>query len=714
MDVFSPRQSAFRGYVQCFTYSPRVIQYKDLENFFEIHQPHLYSILREAIEYFKHVRFFISVKVKLYKLGEEDLREVHFTSKCERVWANGMLEFALESAISKITGALEIYNNMGSGLLFGSVMEATLHIGKFKPYRGGLGGILPEKIKKKRAILNVKSPKNHCFTFAILAGLFPKPQNAERYTSYIKHLKTLVDIPSYPVKLEDIPKFEKANSITINVFGYEREEVFPLKISQENYPREVNLFLHQNHYYLIKDFNRLASKFKNQNVCLNCMYGFKTRDLLEGHRAQCKTHGFQKVSYPEPDDAFITFNKFSSRFKQNFVFYCDFESILEPINHSRHYSEHIPCSYSYVIVDSESNVIFRDGPYVGRDCVEKFLASVWDKVKELKQILNTCAPMELTPEQEQSFQDATHCHICHQIIEGTKVRDHSHYNPRNLNGTFCVDKLLPGEYRGAAHVSCNFKFHNNSKFRVFFHNLKNYDLHHIIKSPFLKGKKIDVIPLSIEKYLSLFCEDVIFLDSYQFLSASLETLAATLPTSELKVLTACLPKHVELFSKKGYFPYEWLDNFTKFNETKLPPIEAFTSSLTNTTLTQEQYAFAQHVWEATECKTMKDFHNFYLLSDVLLLTDIFQYFRNLCMNFYEIDPVLSFSLPGVTWDAALKKTKVTLQLFSEPAMHLMVESGIRGGVAMIGKRSAKANHSQLSTFNPELPQSHLLYLDAGK
>ena len=90
------------------------------------------------------------------------------------------------------------------------------------------------------------------------------------------------------------------------------------------------------------------------------------------------------------------------------------------------------------------------------------------------------------------------------------------------------------------------------------------------------------------------------------------------------------------------------------------------------------------------------------LSDVLLLlADIFENFRNICMNHYGFDPAWYFSAPGFAWDAALKITKVHLELLSNPDMLLMIESGIRGGIATISHRHAKANNEYMGTeFDP--------------
>ena len=88
---------------------------------------------------------------------------------------------------------------------------------------------------------------------------------------------------------------------------------------------------------------------------------------------------------------------------------------------------------------------------------------------------------------------------------------------------------------------------------------------------------------------------------------------------------------------------------------------------------------------------MKDYHKLYNLSDVLLLADIFENFRSIYMNHYGLDPAWHFSAPGFAWDATLKFTKIQLELLSDPDMLLMNESGIRGGIATISHRHAKAN-----------------------
>ena len=84
----------------------------------------------------------------------------------------------------------------------------------------------------------------------------------------------------------------------------------------------------------------------------------------------------------------------------------------------------------------------------------------------------------------------------------------------------------------------------------------------------------------------------------------------------------------------------------KLDETSLPPKEAFYSKLTSEGTTDEDYQHAHAVWNEFNNESMKDYHNLYNLSDVLLLADIFNNVRNICMNHYGLDPAWYLSAPA--------------------------------------------------------------------
>ena len=118
----------------------------------------------------------------------------------------------------------------------------------------------------------------------------------------------------------------------------------------------------------------------------------------------------------------------------------------------------------------------------------------------------------------------------------------------------------------------------------------------------------------------------------------------------------------------------------------------FISKLTGEDIPDKDYQHAHTVWKEFNIWTMQDYHNLYNLSDVLLLADVFENFRTICINHYGLYPAWYFSAPGLAWDADLKITKVQFELLSDSDMLLMIETGIRGGIATISHRYAKANN----------------------
>ena len=157
-----------------------------------------------------------------------------------------------------------------------------------------------------------------------------------------------------------------------------------------------------------------------------------------------------------------------------------------------------------------------------------------------------------------------------------------------------------------------------------------------------------------------------------------------------------------------------MNNWEKFNEEVLPPIENFANTLRQDTCSEEDYTHATKVWKIFKCKTLQDYHDLYLKTDVLLLADIFETFRKFGRENYRLDPAHYVSLPQLSWDAMLLETGVWLDLIWDPQMFQMIDKGIRGGVAMISKRFARANNPEMKNeYKPDQPISYIIYLDAN-
>ena len=109
-------------------------------------------------------------------------------------------------------------------------------------------------------------------------------------------------------------------------------------------------------------------------------------------------------------------------------------------------------------------------------------------------------------------------------------------------------------------------------------------------------------------------------------------------------------------------------------------------------------------------KNLGEYHDLYVQSDTLL-ADVYEDFRNMCLNIYELDPAYFVSAPGLAWQACLKKKKVKLELLTDYDMILMIEKGIRGGICQATHRYAKANNKYMKNYDKNIESSYLAFLD---
>ena len=107
--------------------------------------------------------------------------------------------------------------------------------------------------------------------------------------------------------------------------------------------------------------------------------------------------------------------------------------------------------------------------------------------------------------------------------------------------------------------------------------------------------------------------------------------------------------------RKGAYPYEYMDGWEKFDETALPPKEAFYSNLNLKDISGEDYVHAQTLWDVFEINNLGEYHDLYVHSDTLLLADVYENFRNTCLEKYQLDFAYFVSAPGLAWQACLKR-----------------------------------------------------------
>ena len=236
----------------------------------------------------------------------------------------------------------------------------------------------------------------------------------------------------------------------------------------------------------------------------------------------------------------------------------------------------------------------------------------------------------------------------------------------------------------------------------------------------------DYIPFSIKVEVNKYIDkdgnegikemELRFIDSIKFMSSSLDSLVNNLPKGghQFFGFENYNGHQCKLLIQKGIYPYEYMDSWDRFKETSLPSINRFYSNLKMSGVSDTDYEHTCSVWREFGIKNMGEYHDVYLRTDVILLANVFESFRRVCLENYGLDPSHFYTVPGLAWKACLKKTGIRLELLLDPDMLLMFERGIRGGITQSVHRWAAANNSYMGfDYDPSCPTKYLQYLGAN-
>ena len=414
----------------------------------------------------------------------------------------------------RILEKMATFQSLGSGWRLYSITNLELHTVSYIPLRGETWIALPKELDNKKAIINMKNNNNKCFLWCVLRALNPKSNHPERVDKELKLKENTLNMDGieYPVSLKDINKFENQNpTISITVFGYkEKGKVFPLRVSEYVYTREVDIVLmliEKNgvkHYTWAKNISRLLSSQVSYHkekhyFCLRCLNPFWTPKSLEKHLEYCSNHEAVKIEMPEKGkNDILNFENYYKGERLPFIIYADTESLIKPIqtceadpekSYTKKYQKHEPISFSYYIKCFDDNVFKpRLRSYTGEDAMQKFVEWLENDVKEIANIPEKIIIFKI--QEQQQYEKETKCWICKGKFkeDDKKVRDHCHFT---------------GKYRGAAHNSCNLKYRKPNFTPVVFHNLSGYDSHLFIKNLGFTAGNIDCIPNNEENILVL-------------------------------------------------------------------------------------------------------------------------------------------------------------------------------------------------------------------
>jgi hypothetical protein len=534
--------------------------------------------------------------------------------------------------------AIREWMGTGSGWVIQKVISLLATSWKINVRRGASFVPLPEVIQNKKAVINVQNSDQKCFLWSVLAGLHPAEKDACRTSKYKAYESSLnMQGIEYPVSIEQIDLFETQNpGVAVSLYSLADDaQVVPERPSPKfghSGRTHIQLLLHSGHYSLIKDLDRLLNSGAgfSRKHCQRCLRPFDSQELCDVHMNICKKGGRiqEEVMPTAGKDDTLKFMKHKAALHHPFAVYADFESLCMPVEAqdparaTQVIQEQVPCAVGMLLHSTLPEFNGQYYSFTGEPevVVDQFLKKTqeWAELAydamRAHMHLPKVSLTGLTREEEASFQAAKVCWLCEKNLtrddKDDRVRDHCH---------------LTGKYRGAAHWKCNIDYRIPDFVPVFFHNLKGYDSHIIIRH---LGKyiheaqnpdnvRLSAIPITQEKFMTFSWSfqhsvskksvKVNFLDSFNFMGFSLDTLAGDLTDVNCKLLRAFFPSDdaFKLARRKAYMCYDYVDSLERLDETAFPPKSACTSRLTGKACSDEDYERALQAWDAFGCKTCR-------------------------------------------------------------------------------------------------------------
>ena len=732
---FAVKDSAFNRNVVTFRYT-----FLENENNFEKAQLGIKNIIRRQIELdtaqkvmTKVSLIFIVDMIMIDHQGEK-ISKASIPFRAPTFMVSSMRPHVIDSHIQNSfrhqRSSLDQFMNNGSQWQFDRALAFDVEIARLKPMRiGKAQPINISGLKNKRFLYNPPNKNNKCFLYCIayfmLFGLLLLRAPTAREELFIKKETRKYNLAkmSFPTSIEDVKRFLKNNphlDLRINILYRGTEEtIYPLEFGLGNGTKILNLLLlHSNegaHFVLIKNvdsflrqtYNAPTRKdggerkrkisYQNAFFCLHCLNHFYSKKARNEHMDLCCLNKPRKEEVPSDNEKIIKFRNVEHQSKLEYIGFLDFESCLPDIkkkcpvctslkckcdcSKTDDIHEQIPITYSLVILGPNDTIIHEHTKSCENAHIDLMRHLLQQEEEWLADLIALKEPMNISHAQQKSFNESTNCYLCGIQFgpEVIKCRDHSH---------------ATAAYIGAACQSCNLRRRKPSSLKIYMHNASKYDMHFIIQAMAAfpnEIKNISVLPYNGENFRTLRFNSFQFLDTMSFLPTSLAQLSENLSKTDhpynLLQQTYLIKFGLERILHKGFFPYEYCSSFYKMKKTKkLPDKKAFYSSLSESTISDKDHAFANEMWHLSKCKNLVDYAELYCKIDTILLAEIFLAFREKMYEFSGLDPAHYISLPAFGYDTMLKITKNEIELPTDISMVHFFEQAKRGGVSFINTR----------------------------
>ena len=402
------------------------------------------KILVDFFTYHRNIKFRL-VLVCMMEKHEVDKTYGIFNIKEDKAYFNSPTFINLEStdvedlvfhSQESILGQMEAYAAKGSNWVFKEVVKFEIHTVEYNPTKGSSYIGLPDRIKNKKAIVNLQNKDEKCFLWCILRYLHPKESHEEKIKDLEKYEFSFnTKGITFPMKLKDISKFEKLNPELpgINVFSNDNMTIYPLRMADRDCKNTIDLFLYEgdgvSHYSLIKNFHRLIKSQKTKSkdgkifICKRCFSHFTKEELLEKHIKYCSNNQTALITMPKPN-TYLYFKNYYKQLPIPFVVYADFDCFTKPMNscspnpkesYNYNYQKHEPsgfCFYVKGIVDKKIKPIIYTKTSEDEDISKVFVEKISEVTKGIyNDFYCKPKPLRLTQTEQKLFEKAKTCHI---------------------------------------------------------------------------------------------------------------------------------------------------------------------------------------------------------------------------------------------------------------------------------------------------------------
>ena len=691
----------------------------------------------------KAAKMYVSITVLMVRnlpsKGEDDenpeTSEFYILSTSALYTHNEIPEF-LDHVRSAVNSRLENTQKQlqGSGWIFGEILKYEVTICKFAKGILGHHKPFPHGLRGSHHIFNPRSSEN-CVLISLASFVFLKPNPnirpcklaAKIHRNSRKFWQDRINIGSLnsdSIGWESLSDLENLNKVSFIIYSLSKQnhddDKYCIQLvhhSRSNYEKVHLLLLDDDHICLIKNLPEFYRSFINRrspisNLCFRCLTIFEKEEDCNNHTSNCSAQ--TTIEYAQPGER-VGFQKVNSLYPHPYVCFLDFESFNQKLDSNNVNSQQVATQHAFAykyclinVIDKQNPVIAKEKTYYGMDCVNDMLTSLTNDWNTISSTLKY--PINFSEEDRKRHNEAKKCSICKRRFNKTdrkKIKRHFHYlKENNYAGSFCN--------------ACDLKLRTPHFLPVVIHNL-SYDLSLMLKEYDDERFEFKVNKKDEMRFYSASVGKLKFVDSCNMLKGHLSDLAThhILNKGNLSVVKESLQKYStesqELLCNTGkqFLPYEYIDRMEKLQETSLPPIREFYSSLTNSHISSADYQHAQAVWEKAECRTLLDYVDLYLNLNVAFLADIYLQRRCVLMDLFNLDCLYFLTLASFAVEAMYHKCQVSLDLISDPNLYHIINRNIRGGFCSVGQRHVIANNKDTNPNfdHKSMKSNYLLYID---